>query len=210
VKDIILIGGGGHCQSVIDTIESSNMYNIIGILDLPTKVGLKISGVEIIGTDEMLETYFNQGIKCAAITLGSIGDATQRKRLYNYAANIGFEFPTITDKTAIIGKDVKIEDGVFIGKGCIINVGSNIEKQAIINTGAIIEHDCRIGAFCHIGPGATLSGNVWVSEDAHIGTNSTIIQNIKIGNNSLIGAGSVIVRDVGSNMKAYGNPCKEV
>ena len=30
--NIILIGGGGHCVSVIDIIENKNKYNIKGIL----------------------------------------------------------------------------------------------------------------------------------------------------------------------------------
>ena len=30
---IILIGGGGHCKSVIDVIEEENKYIIAGIVD---------------------------------------------------------------------------------------------------------------------------------------------------------------------------------
>ena len=30
MRDIILIGGGGHCKSCIDVIEMTNKYNIIG------------------------------------------------------------------------------------------------------------------------------------------------------------------------------------
>ena len=32
MEKIILLGGGGHCKSVIDTIVSSNLYEIIGII----------------------------------------------------------------------------------------------------------------------------------------------------------------------------------
>ena len=32
-KNIVLIGGGGHCSSVIDIIENGNEFNILGILD---------------------------------------------------------------------------------------------------------------------------------------------------------------------------------
>ena len=31
--NLVLIGGGGHCVSVIDIIENENRFNIIGILD---------------------------------------------------------------------------------------------------------------------------------------------------------------------------------
>ena len=36
MKELILIGGGGHCKSVIDVIEASNTHRILGILDEKT------------------------------------------------------------------------------------------------------------------------------------------------------------------------------
>ena len=33
MKKIILIGGGGHCRSCIDVIESTKMFKIIGIIN---------------------------------------------------------------------------------------------------------------------------------------------------------------------------------
>ena len=35
MKNIILIGGGGHCKSVIDVIEQEKKYKISGIVDKP-------------------------------------------------------------------------------------------------------------------------------------------------------------------------------
>ena len=31
--NLVLIGGGGHCISVIDIIENDNKYNILGVLE---------------------------------------------------------------------------------------------------------------------------------------------------------------------------------
>lgn len=36
---IILIGGGGHCHSVIDVIEQENRFNIAGIIDKKEHIG---------------------------------------------------------------------------------------------------------------------------------------------------------------------------
>lgn len=210
MEKIILIGGGGHCKSVIDTIRSSIKYEIIGIVDLKEKVGTFIGDIKIIGTDEDLEVFYKKGIRNAFITVGSIGNPALRIKLYNMARKIGFKFPIIIDKTAIVSKNTIIEEGTFIGKGAIVNTNSKIGKNSIINSGSIIEHDCIIGDFVHIAPGSVLSGGVIIGENTHIGTNSTIIQNIKIGQNTIIGAGSVVVKDVKSNVKCYGNPCREV
>ena len=32
-EKIVLVGGGGHCHSVIDVLEQTNKYEIIGIVD---------------------------------------------------------------------------------------------------------------------------------------------------------------------------------
>lgn len=210
MKSILLIGGGGHCKSVIDTIRSKRKYNIVGILDLKEKVGEQINGVEVIDTDDSLESYFINGVKYAFLTLGSIGNTELRESLYLRANNIGFQFPNIIDETSIVSNIIKIGCGNFIGKGAIINNSVEIKNNCIINTGSIIEHDCIIDSFCHIAPGVTMSGSVSVGANTHIGSASTIIQSINIGKNSMIGAGSVVVKNIDSNKKAYGNPCREV
>ena len=43
MKDpIILIGGGGHCKSCIDVIESEGRFQIVGIVDLKENIGKKL------------------------------------------------------------------------------------------------------------------------------------------------------------------------
>ena len=52
-KNLVLVGGGGHCKSVIDVAESAG-YKILGILDILENVGKKVLGYSIIGTDDNL------------------------------------------------------------------------------------------------------------------------------------------------------------
>ena len=210
MKKIILIGGGGHCKSIIDSLSQSTEYEIIGILDIAEKVGAFINGVEIIGVDNDMSHFFSKEIDNIFITLGSVGDTTLRQKMYEQAKLIGFKFPIIKDATAIISTDAIIGEGTFIGKGAIINTNVQIGTNAIVNSGAIVEHDSTIGDYCHLAPGSTFSGNVTIGDRTHIGTNATVIQGITIGKQSIIGAGSVVVRNIGANKVAYGNPCKEV
>lgn len=205
---ILLIGGGGHCKSIIDSINSIKEISIYGIIDLPEKVGSSIYGVPVIGTEADLADIYKRGITHAFLTLGSIGNTDLRKDIVEMAKAIGFIFPTIIDSTAILSKYAVIKDGTYIAKGAIIGSSAIIEKHAIVNTGAIIEHDCIIGEFAHIAPGSTLSGSVKVGCHTHVGTNATIIQGVSIGNYSMIGAGSIVLKDIGNYCKAYGNPAK--
>ena len=55
MKKIILIGGGGHCKSVIDVIEQEAQFKIAGIVDKSELLGSKILGYQVIGNDFDLE-----------------------------------------------------------------------------------------------------------------------------------------------------------
>ena len=54
-EKIVLIGGGGHCHSVIDVIEQTNKYEIIGIVDIKENIEKKVLDYEIIACDDDLE-----------------------------------------------------------------------------------------------------------------------------------------------------------
>ncbi len=209
-KKILLIGGGGHCKSVLDSLLGLKEYDKIGIVDKKENIGRSLFGIPFIGCDDDLQALFDAGYGYAFITVGSIGNSNIRQNLFNQLCNIGYEVPTIVDSSAQVSKQAIIEPGVFIGKLCIVNAGASIHKGAIINSGAIIEHDCQIGEFAHIASGAVLGGEVVIGAGSHIGANASIRQQIQIEQNSIIGMGSVVLKDIQSDIMAYGNPCEEV
>jgi sugar O-acyltransferase (sialic acid O-acetyltransferase NeuD family) len=208
-EKLLLIGGGGHCKSVLDTILSMETYSDVAIIDLKENIGKTVLGVPIIGSDDDLSNLFDTGYRHAFITLGSIGTPRLRKILYETIREIGFIIPNVIDPSATVSEHVAISEGVFVGKGAIVNAGSTIEACAIINSGAIIEHDCIVGAFAHVAPGATLCGDVTIGNDTHIGANAVVRQGLAIGSNVLIGIGSVVVGDIQDHIIAFGNPCRE-
>jgi len=204
---LLLIGGGGHCRSVIDSIDTS-IYGDIVIIDLPEKVGQVISNIKIVGTDNELQDLFLCGYTNASITISNLASQRKRVEIYKKLKSFGYTFPTIIDATAIVSDtNTVIEEGVFIGKGVIINTSVHIGAFSIINSGAVIDHDVKVGRFSHIAPGAILSGYVMVGDYSHVGTGSSVIQSVSIGNRTIIGAGSVVVRDIPCNITAFGNPC---
>lgn len=208
-EKILLIGMGGHAKSIIDSLEAKKCYEIAGFIE-NRKIDKMYKNYPILGTDEHLEYYYEQGIKKAFIAIGFMGKGNIREKLYNKLKKIGYQLPSIIDKTALCAKDIEIEEGSFIGKGAILNSGVKVKKMAIINSGAIVEHECQVGAFSHIAVGGVLCGSCEIGEHTLIGANATIIQERKIGDNVIIGAGSVVLKDIASNSIAYGNPCKKV
>ena len=206
----MLIGGGTHAQSIIDSIESMKQYNIVGIIDCKDKVNTSVLGIKVIGEDQDLAYFFSNGVRNSAISIGSIGRTKLRRKMYAKCKEIGYAFPNIIDKSAVIASKVILGEGNFIGKGAILNSNVWIGNGCIINTGAILEHGCKIEDFVHVAPGSVLCGNVWVKDNSHIGAHSTVLQNVTIGKDTLIGAGSLVLKNIHSNQLAYGSPVKEV
>lgn len=207
---ILLVGGGGHCRSVLDCLLRLGTYDEIGIVDQNPDAGPSLMGTPIIGTDGDLPALFAGGWINAAVTLGSVGCPNRRRFLYRRLKEIGFALPPIVDCSSIVGCETVLKEGIFIGKRAILNCRVQVGPCSIINTGAIIEHDCRIGAFAHISPGSTLCGEVRIGENTHIGAGTVVRQQIEIGRNAIIGAGSVVVQDIPDAAEAYGNPCRVV
>jgi FlaA1/EpsC-like NDP-sugar epimerase len=141
-KKLLLIGGGGHCKSVLDSILALNEYSEIGIIEKnENNYGGSILEIPIIGCEDDLSKLYHDGYHYAFVTVGSIGEPSLRIKLYKMLEEIGFEIPNIIDLTAIVSSQVKMERGVFIGKNVVINVGTSIKDGSIINTGSTIEHD---------------------------------------------------------------------
>lgn len=203
-RKLVLIGAGGHCKSVLDTVLKCGEFAEIAITDSSALKGTRIFGCEVAGNDEVLPELLARGFTEAFITVGSIKNSKPRERLAGMAQNLGFKFPVIIDTSAVVSKYTAVGEGTFIGKNAVVNAGTCIGKMCIINTGSIIEHENVIGDYSHVSVGAVLCGNVVVDKHVFIGANSTIIQGVKIGMNAIIGAGSVVLGDVDCGKMAVG------
>lgn len=189
-KEILLIGGGGHCHSCIDVIEQEGKYQIAGIIDKKELVGQKVLDYKIIGSDDDLQELFKT-YQYAIITLGQIHTSQIRKKIYNTLKDIGYTLPVIISPKAYVSKHAQIQEGTIIMHDVIVNAASNIAKNCIINSKALIEHDAVIGQHCHISTAAIVNGHVKIGSDCFIGSNATVCHSAIIEDGSFIKAGSL-------------------
>ncbi len=190
-ENILLLGGGGHCKSVIDVIEAEGRFKIAGIIDVQEKVGQEVLGYKIIATDKDLPLLVKD-YKNLLITKGQIGIGEERKKLFEKAKKVGFNLPVVKSPLAYISRYAQIMEGSVIMHHAIINAGAVVGKNCIINTKAIVEHDAIIENHCHISTGAIINGGVIVKSGCFIGSNSTVRELVTIPENSFIKAGSVV------------------
>ena len=187
-EKIVLIGGGGHCHSVIDVIEQENRYEIIGIVDTKENIGKKVLNYDVIACDDDLETIF-ETCKNAIITVGQIESNKIRVKIYNKLKQIGFNLPVIISPFAYVSKHSMIDEGTVVMHHALINANVKVGKNCIINSKALIEHDSIIEDNCHISTASVINGGVTVKENSFFGSNATSKQGIEI--DGFIKAGSL-------------------
>ena len=204
MSKLVLIGGGGHCKSVLDSALAMNKYTEIVITDPDIEPGTDIFGCIVAGNDDILQELLDAGFEDAFITVGSIKSCELRVRLSKRAEQLGFHFPVIVDPSAIISNNTRIGDGSFVGKNVVVNSDAIVGKHCIINSGAIIEHDCSVGDFCHVSVGSIICGGVSIGNESFIGAGTTIVNGLKIGDNVMIGAGSLVLHDIDNSFIGHG------
>jgi sugar O-acyltransferase (sialic acid O-acetyltransferase NeuD family) len=188
-KDLFLIGGGGHCVSVIDAIEQTEQFKIQGILDKSEKIGSKICGYAITGSDKDLEKLKGRD-RYFLITIGQIQSAETRKRIFMEGTELGLKWATIVSPLAYISKHAEIGEGTSVLHGVLVNAGAKIGKNCIINTKSLIEHEAIIGDHCHIATGAIVNGQCEIGDESFIGSSSVLKQNLILPAKSFVQAGS--------------------
>ncbi len=193
VKPLILIGGGGHCKSVINAAESSGL-KIKGVIDLPDFLGSECLGHKVIGNDLDIIKYAKD---CDfVVTLGFIKNPILRIRLHEIVEQCGGRFATVVASTANVSRHAIVKEGSVILHHANINAGACIGKGCIVNTCANIEHDAIIGNYCHISTGAMINGDCKVSERTFIGSGAILANGVNITADCRIGAGSVVMNDI--------------
>ena len=188
-EEILLIGGGGHCKSVIDVIEQENKYKIVGIIDKKELIGQEVLGYKIIASDDDLPNLF-QKYKNAHITVGQIKSNAVRVKLYAVLKEIGYTLPTIISPLAYVSKHAVIKGGSIVMHKALINANAKVGKNCIINSKALIEHDVVVEDNCHISTAAVVNGGVTVKENSFVGSNATTKEYIEV--DRFVKAGSVV------------------
>lgn len=201
-RPLILIGGGGHCKSVIEVAEGVG-YSILGILDRPGEVGKNVLNYEVIGVDNDIPKYVDKAE--FIITVGFIKNPALRISLYNKVLQVGGKLATMVASTAHVSKYASLGVGTVVMHHACVNAGAVIGNNVIINTFADIEHDARIGNHCHISTGAIINGDVVIGDNTFIGSQSVVNQSVNISE-GIVSSLSVVNKDITQKGVYAGSP----
>lgn len=191
MKEIALIGAGGHAKVIIEIIEASN-DKVVFVND----------------TNEALSDVHGYAVhadlpaahQSVVIAIGGNG---VRKKI---AASLPNAFATVVHPRANLSTRCTIGEGTVVMAGATINSDASIGRHCIVNTNASVDHDCRIGDYVHVAPNVAIAGGVSIGEGTLVGIGSSILPGVTIGAWSVIGAGAVVIDDVPDHAVVTGIP----
>ena len=203
MKNLIIIGAGGHGRVVADIAQKLGVYEEIAFLDDGN--AKETMGLPIVGKTSDAEKYVDAVDICVAI-----GNSKVRGDFIERVLVIGANVPTLIHPSAIIGACVEIGVGTAVMAGAVINPCAKLGKGVIVNTCSSVDHDCEVGDYCHISVGAHVAGTVKVGRHTWIGVGVAVKNNTNICENCMVGAGAVVVRDIIESGTYVGVPAKKL
>ena len=203
MKPLILIGGGGHCKSVIEAAESAG-YRILGVLDLPENLGKNVLSTQVIGTDDDIPSFVDKAE--FIVTVGFIKNPSIRIKLYNRIKEADGKLATIIASTAYVSKYASLGEGTVVLHQAFVNSCAKVGNNVILNTATNIEHDAIIGDHCHISTGVMVNGECRVGERCFIGSQSVLANCVSIGEDIIVSAGSFVRNSLVEKGIYSGNP----
>ncbi len=211
-KKIIILGTGGNCIDILDTINEINRisrrkrYECVGFLDDdPSRLGADFHGIKVLGplsaAHSYDDCYFVNGI-------GSPYNFWCKEDIIAQTAVPLDYFETIVHPSASISAMSSIGNGTVIFQNVAVTSDVRIGKHVIILPNSVINHHDVIEDYCCVAAGACVSGNVEIDKSCYIGTNSAIKGNVKIGPYCLVGMGSIVLNDVPEGSVVVGSPAR--
>lgn len=189
---IVLVGGGGHCLTCMDVIDSAGR-EVAGILD--PRPDAAPEGAAWLGTDAWIAMPEAATVQFL-VALGQVRSADARRRLFEAIRHHGRAFATVCSPHAVVARGATLGVGTVVMHRAVVNAFAQVGNNCIVNTGAIVEHGAVVEDHCHVATGAVVNGDVRIGSGTLIGSGAVILQGLSLASNVLVGAGAVVTHNI--------------
>lgn len=207
MKDLYILGAGGHAKEVYFLADRIGKWNIKGMLDIKAAEPVIIASKEVpVFPESILDEMDSENVCLVIGIAGSVKILKKMVILYRER----FEFPNLIDPSVVSClENIKMGVGNVIAPNNTITTALQIGSFNVFNIGGVVHHDVVIGDYNIFGPSVNISGGVQIGDCNYFGVKSTVLQYLKLGDNNLIGAASLVTKDLESNLTVIGVPAKE-
>lgn len=197
-RSLLIVGAGGHARVLIDLLDASGQYDVVGLVDSHLPAGSLVNGFPVLGPDssEHLQSLAAQGIALATNAVGGINDRALRSSVYSRIQSAGFSLPVLVHPSATVDRSAHLGAGTQVLAGAYVGAGAQIGADCIVNTHAVVSHDCVLGDHVTVSPGAMLAGGVRVGANTLIGMGATVYLGLTVGSRVVVANGAAVFADV--------------
>jgi sugar O-acyltransferase (sialic acid O-acetyltransferase NeuD family) len=207
---IVVVGAGGHAKVIVDSIERSGTWELVGLLDAHLPVGTQILGHNVLGSDQLLPQLFAEGMVTGVVI--AVGDNFLRAKIAAALRKLApaIAFPAIIHPAASIARSAKIGAGTVVMAGAVVNSSATVGEFCILNTNCSLDHDCTLGNYASLAPNACVGGSATIGESTAISLGANVIHRVTIGAHTVVGAGATVLKDLPDHSVAYGTPARVI
>ena len=208
MRDLVLIGGGGHASDVLGAIEAINAveprFHVLGYFsdDVTPEPRLERRAVRRLGIPEDSSRFPEAGVVLAVGYPSARAVVAQR-----IATDVGWS-PQLVHPAAIVGSGAIVSDGSVVLAGATLSPDVRIERHAYVSQLCSIGHDTVVGTMSSVMPGAMVSGDVQLGARVMVGTGAVVLQGLTVGDDAVVGAGALVTKDVPAGVVAKGSPAR--
>jgi sugar O-acyltransferase (sialic acid O-acetyltransferase NeuD family) len=138
----------------------------------------------------------------------AIGMPAYKRRCCELLVKRGARFIRLIHRTAIIGDNVEVSDGVIMCPYSVASANNRLGFAVALNLHATVDHDASVDDWSQINCHCDLTAAVKVGREVFLGSRVSVIPGVKIGDGAYIGAGSVVTRNIPPGAKAFGVPAR--
>lgn len=214
VKRIIILGTGGNCVDILDTLNDINaargqtMFHCIGFLDDNRKIiGSEVCGVQVLGP---LDSAAAHSDCCFVNGIGNPFNFWKKREIIARTEIPDDRFETIIHPSASISRTAQFGFGTVVFQNATVTSRVRVGNHVMILPNTVVSHDSVIGDYTCLAGGVCVSGGVRIGHSCYLGTNCSIIGNVAVGADCLVGMGSAVLDDVPDNTVVAGNPARQI
>lgn len=209
VISLVVYGAGLGARQILEVTRLVESVRVIGLVDDDPKLaGIEIGGLPMLGGFSTLADLVARRAVDGVVL--SFHSDVRRKVHRRIASELALRVLPLVDPRAIVGLDVRVDDGALVEAGAVVGPSTVVGEGTIVDIGVTVAHDCHLGPFSHLSPGCTLSGIVSLTENVLVGAGAVINSTVTVGRNVIIAPGAAVMHDIPDDVVVSGIPARVI
>lgn len=188
VTKLIIVGAGGHGQSVAEIALADRSVEVVGFVDDGASQVDSVFNVPVLGTSSALSDLRSR----ASGAIVAIGNNVDREAMQRKLIESRFSLVTLIHSSSIVSPSAKIGRGSAIMAGAIVGTKAVLGEGVIVNSGAVVDHHCVVEDFAHLGTNACMAGGSSLGVRAWIQAGSAIGYSVRVENDGILAPGAAL------------------